>query len=168
MNKADPIPILTEITFHNRNHKGMPGGQEEGEVTAMVKVGVRIKLSSCYVLKYIWDPPQRVFLNSIVPFDFPFLIFPTVPFPYGLIRVLLGVLWLPTWDLKEKDNKEISASEALSWHLSQGSSCMKNPMDNSRSYFKATAVWNRWEQEDKEEWEEKEGKKNEENHCLSV
>lgn len=68
---------------------------------------------------------------------------------------------------RKKANKGISASEALSWHLSQGSFCMKTPMDNSRSYFKSTAVWNRWEEEGKEEWEEEEGKKNEENHYVS-
>lgn len=56
--------------------------------------------------------------------------------------------------------------------MSQGGACMKIPMGNSRSYFKATAVWNRREEEDKEKWEEEEGKKNEENHyvpqCTSI
>lgn len=139
----------------------MPRGQEEAEVTAIAKIGVRLKL------------PLLLFLSNIFLFSkcycaiwFSFFSSPTVPFPCGLIRVLCGVLWLPTWDLKEKDGKEIAASEALSWHLSQGGSCIKTPMDNSRSYFKATAVWNRWEEEDQEEWEEEEGKKNEEKHCV--
>lgn len=142
--RPDPCSYRDYIPQQKSQRHAVPGGQEEGEVTAIAKIGVKIKWSSCYFYQIYF-----YFLNSIVLFDFPFFQ-PYCTFSCGLIRVLFGVLWLPTWDLKEKDNEERSASEALSWHLSQGGSCMKTPMDNSRSYFKATAAWNRWE-EDKEE-----------------